>query len=265
MAERGPMDCSAARRALWPPERLRIADGAVLQARAHIDECASCEQYLAQDREILAAYERLRAERAPRRVRERVFDVIAGERSEALIAGRLSGGRSPPVRRSPWVISVAAVAALLLGGAWGGMFIQHGTVVGEEALFVEDYLRRAVGQDHVETSDPAEVSRFLTRELGIAITAARLDGVRLSGAEICLLDGRRGAMIRYEIDGREISHYVVPNAGGIARSRVLAPRVTDSGLRGPTVVTWAGDGAEQALVGELEAAQLLGVARALEH
>ena len=67
------MDCSKARRALWPPEKPKLAEAAVLKAREHVEACVACRSYFDQDRHLLDAYARVRSVQAPRRIRERVL------------------------------------------------------------------------------------------------------------------------------------------------------------------------------------------------
>lgn len=129
-------------------------------------------------------------------------------------------------------------------------------------MFVEDYLRRAVGQDHIRTSDPEEVAQFLQRELGLLLQPLAMRGLLLQGAEICLLDGRRGAMIVYRKGERTVSHYVVPRKGTPPRAPALTS--TESSRTGPStpaVVTWSTANVEQALVGGTSPEELLALAR----
>ena len=124
---------------------------------------------------------------------------------------------------------------------------------------MEDYLRRAVGQDHITTSDPDEIARFLARELGIQLLPMQVPGLELEGAEICLLEGRRGAMIVYKQHGAAISHYVVPREGAQPREPALSMDCCEQ-TSGMPVVTWATRQLEQALVGEISPEQLLRLA-----
>jgi anti-sigma factor RsiW len=107
------------------------------------------------------------------------------------------------------------------------------------------------------------VTHFLTRELGVAMTPWDLDGFELEGAEICLLEGRRGAVIVYKSQGKVISHYLVPRVGFGARPPALSPRdrIGEWGAGSPAVVTWATDFTEQALVGDLAPEDLMRAAR----
>ena len=129
-------------------------------------------------------------------------------------------------------------------------------------LFAEDYLRRAVAEVRIVSSDIAEVSRFLTRELGRPIRPLEIAGLRLIGAEICLIEGRRGAMIQYLENGREISHYLIPREGTRPRGPEPAPAWSSSdGAGGLALITWAVHEIEQALVGEASQEHLMELAR----
>jgi len=271
------MDCTEARYALWPPERPRLAGTAVLKARQHVEACQACQGYFDQDRRLLDVYDRIGRERAPRVVRERVFDSLARERARSLgvpdavengsTAGPSAdvvGSQSPllwSIGRRRWVLAAVSSMAALFVVAIGGVLLERPAPQEEAGLFVEDYLRRAVGEDRIITSDANEISRFLTRELGLSVTPMQVAGLRLAGAEICLLDGRRGAMISYVDNGREISHYVVPKSGVTQRAPALSSQLVSSGAAGPSVITWATPQIEHALVGEVAPDRLMELAR----
>lgn len=258
------MDCKDARAKLWPPDQPRLAKKDVLEAREHIDGCPGCREYFDQDRILLDAYGRLGEGRAPLPVREKVFDALAQARWEELrgVPPTRSAPRATPgwMKRSGWGVLLAAAIALMMFGLpdSGPEGNGLGRIADEGAVFVEDYLRRAVGQDHIVTSDPDEVERFLARELGMKLDPIRVEGLELESAEICLLEGRRGAMIVYKKDGRVVAHYMVPREGTVPRE----PAVTRSEVPGEMpVVTWSSPAVEQALVGELSPEMLLRIAR----
>lgn len=226
-------------------------------------------------------YERIRRTRAPVEVRERVFDAIARVRWEGA-RGRdpahrrtrsLTRGSEPqagygdPERASAFHFRqlgawpVAMVAAALTIGLLQASPSTSGVSSDAPDMFVEDYLRRAAGQDRIDTDDPGKVRRFLERELGLRFDPIRISGLDLSRVEICLLEGRRGAMIVYRVDGAEISHYVVPRERARARPPAISIRDNGPGAEMP-VVTWATSSAEQALVGGVSAERLLAIAGA---
>ncbi len=250
------MDCSEARHALWPPERPRLAEAEVLEARQHVQGCPACESYFAQDRALLDAYHRASQERAPQALRERVFDALARERSRGLAP-------APPTKVGRrWVLVAAAAVVGLLAGGFAVSLRNGPEDLNDGGLFAEDYLRRAVAEERIVSSDIAEVSRFLTRELGRPIRPLEIAGLRLIGAEICLIEGRRGAMIQYLEDGREISHYLIPREGTRPRDPEPAPAWGSSdGAGGLALITWAVHEIEQALVGEASQEHLMELAR----
>jgi hypothetical protein len=195
-------------------------------------------------------------------VRERVFDALASARWHALQARPKQEERREALDFRTSVLRLALPATMLVLVV-GFAVLQLGedgasTSEGGE-VFVEDYLRRAVGQDHIVTNDPAEVTRFLERELGLRFAPIQIAGLDLARAEICLLEGRRGAMIVYKKDGAEVAHYLVPREDSPEREPALSTKGrADSGAM--PVVTWATPNIEQALVGEVGAEELLRIA-----
>lgn len=262
------MDCERARWGLWPPERPRLCGDEVVEARRHVQACGECRDFFEQDRKLLDALQRLRSEPAPRHVRERVFDTLARER-----AGVAGEAAEAPSGWRRWLalgatgVATAALTALLLQPPVGTTPEPEGTVstppverAGPEehaGLFVEDYLRRAVGQDQIVTDDPAEVVRFMARELGTPLRPLEAAGLRIERAEICLLDGRRGAMVVYRRGDRTISHYMIPRGDAEPRDPAPSPRL-EQVLEGmPSVVTWSRGRVEEALVADVTGPELV--------
>jgi len=288
------MDCNEARAGLWPPERPRLVGEDVARARAHVALCPQCSEYFELDRALLDLYDRARDLTAPITVRERVFHVIAGARwwgqageakgfaetsasaTDAKGGGRggvargprdtghlLSSLRQQIVRYGAWPTAVAAVLVVLLVQ---GRASERRASVERSDVFVEDYLRRAVGEDHIVSNDPGEVTKFLERELGMRVEPLRLAGFDLSRAEICLLEGRRGAMIVYKQDDREVTHYLVPRDDAVERRPALSTTASQTMSVEMPVVTWSTRDVEQALVGEVSADILLALAgRSASH
>jgi len=283
MSGNDTMECWDVRRGLWPPERPRLAGDWVVKARKHVEACPACQEYFAQDRRLLAAYDRLRGIEAPPHVKEKVLAMLAAE-SSATESSLGSGARGPgsgtsdrrtgePERRSRTARRVAVagfavaagLAALFVVGdfgddASGGPLASSGD---HSSMYVEDYLRRAVSQHRITTSDPAEVERFLSQELGVRLTPLQIVGLELTGAEICLLEGLRGAMIRYRTDGETVTHYMLPREDAARRAPTLSVASAEEALgeSPPAVVVWADGRTEQALVAPLPPERLLGLAR----
>ncbi len=259
-----PMTCDEAREALWPVRQPKLVVGQNERARTHVDACRDCRDFLAQSQTIADAYDHLACAKASPELRERVFDAIAVER-----AGQRAerAAVSPSIRqrvglqslRRPW--RVVAVATVVLASA--AALTRSATADAPEpgAVFVDDYLRRAVGQERITTSDPGTVGRWLARELGLTMTPLEWAGLVLEGAEICLLNGRLGAMIQYRMDGVQVSHYLVPWHGAKKRAPTIGLGNRESRAQMPLLVTWSTASMEQALVGDVGSEKLLELAR----
>lgn len=246
------MDCQRARELLWPPERLRIANTDTIAAERHLETCASCRAHFAIDDVLADAREALRETVAPNEVRKRVFEAVGRARAAA---GHVKGN----VRTLRGVAVASAIMAALSAAVLITRSIIRDPVSRDpSAAFVEDYMRLAVREDHITTSDAGEVRRFLLRELGTPVEPIDAPGLLITGAEVCLLEGRRGALIRYQTEQGIVSYYLLPQPGIDDRPPTAHGAQTGSGA---TLVTWASDEIERALVGPLPEDRLLGMAR----
>ena len=258
---RSIMTCAEARATLWPLRQLTLVAGRIKKAQQHIEGCSECQAYLEDSQSLSKAYENLAVTKAPLQLRDRVYAAIAEERASQTVPASTTPAQPLGWRRgltAGW--RVAAVAVIALGS--GTLVARTSTTPDSGAVFVDDYLRRAVGQERIVTSDPVRVGRWLARELGLPMGPMQVAGLELEGAEICLLNGRRGAMIQYSLDGAHISHYLVPRRGATEREPAIGLEGRDADAGMPPLVTWSTNSLEQALVGELESERLLALARA---
>ncbi|MDT8368867.1 MAG: hypothetical protein RQ745_06640 [Longimicrobiales bacterium] len=255
MTQRDPLSCTEARWSLWPPEKPRLHAPESDRAWEHVRSCRACSRHFREDRAFVEALGDLPPIPAPISTRERIFHVIAEARAaipmrtlRSLSDRRLAFGASAVV-----VITIALSVSVLVpkpGTPDTTASITSGAVV-------EDYLRRTVGEDYIDTTDPGVVTRFLERELGVIISPLSVPGLEIERVEICLLSGERAAMIRYTLNGEHVSHYVLPTPSGPEKG----PSLTGAGspATGGTlpVVTWTSPGAEHAALGDLDPSALL--------
>jgi hypothetical protein len=68
-------------------------------------------------------------------------------------------------------------------------------------------------------------------------------------------------MIQYIQNGREISHYLIPQEGTPRRDPEASSTFDRRGNGGPSLITWATPEIEQALVGDVPQARLMELAR----
>lgn len=243
------MDCATAREIVWPPERPQLVEGDVLAARRHLESCPDCQDYLRTDEALTRLHAQGAVEPRPA-LRERVFERLATWRT------RRAAVESERRSRRTRVTGLAAAALVLVASA-AVAFAALKPEPPPPTVFIEDYIRRAVSEDRITTSDPEAVARFLARELGRPARPMTTPALVVISAEICLLDGIRGAMIQYEHNGRIVSHYLIPR-----RSSRAARPVTEARTDGPAVVTWVAAAFEQALIADLPPDTLLSLAYA---
>ncbi|MDH3224000.1 MAG: zf-HC2 domain-containing protein [Gemmatimonadota bacterium] len=254
-----PLDCAHARHFVRP-EAGPLHPALQAQVEEHLAGCPECSGYLALEPKLLEAYESLRAQQAPEALRHKVVGAV-----RALQDQSNDVSRSEPARRDRWLSLEVGRAAVLLAALFAGVIwvtVRDEPSTGfEESAYVTDFVRRAQAGEHLATSDPAELTAFFQARLGVPLQPLQVEGLVVESGEVCILDGELGALILYKLDGRVLSHYLVPRRGTTARSpsqRVLAPDET-LGMHNAadvSMVTWASDAIEQALVGPAPAEAL---------
>jgi len=245
------MLCREAREILWPADDPRISDDQVEAALRHAENCPHCGKFLLADRRIA---ELIRASvprvSAPRELRERLYTSLARERAGSARQWPHSTGRR-------WIVASLVLVGLTLavGGYW---LAQPSGASSPVTAFAEDYLRRMVEQESIETDDRDEVAAFFARELGQAMPPPQVPGFAVQRAVICLLGGRRGGVVEYQGAAGQLTYYVIPLAedaspgrpGGVHTKHVDdAYGVTQAARDGLGVATWWDGEHQHALVG----------------
>ena len=248
------MRCGRARRLLWPDEGPRAVTREIEEARAHLDACETCRDFLAEARgtsELLSAH--APRPEAPLAVRERLFAALARARSY------LPDGAPPrrPARRHLVGSLAAGLLAVALAG-WAGLSLRQESAPASLAAVAEDHIR-ALQQESLETEDRAAAERWLGERVPFAVRVPELPGASVEGARLCFLGGRRGAVVRYRVGGRPVSYYVMPGAGGKATPDAQA--FLEGAEAGYNVVVWRDAGLVHALVGDLPRERLGDLAR----
>lgn len=162
----------------------------------------------------------------------------------------------PPRRRA---LGWAVVAVGVIGAGVWTLTARSRTPVHELTAFAEDHVRALQGEA-LNTADPAAVETWLRARVPFAVHVPRLPGATLEGARLCLLGGRRGAVVHFRLEGEPVSFYVMAEGtGGADQSDAAAFREeTDAGY---SVVAWRRDGLIYALVGALPRERLASLAR----
>ncbi|MFN2397340.1 MAG: hypothetical protein ABR543_01655 [Gemmatimonadaceae bacterium] len=237
------MTCGQTRRALWPDAGPRSATAPILEAQEHASGCAACQSFFAEMRAVADGL-REAAPRpvAPMDVRNRLFKALARART----------GEAFRPRRLPWPASLWTAAAILVLALGVRVFWTSAEpAVPDEFLsaLAEDHARAVSGRG-ITSSDPHDVSRWLTRHLPFAVHIPVFDVAVIRGARIGLIHGRRGAVVEYELGEKTVSYFVVP--AGNASTRTDGPPVLRHAAGdGYGIVFWREAGLIHALVGSV--------------
>lgn len=239
------MGCGRARRLSWPGLGPRKATDEILRAQAHVEECVDCRRALA-DMHAMSSAVSAGAARpsAPADVRERLFTALARARTAAPARPRAAGR---------W-LRVALVGGVVLTAA----------VVGNEALkhlrpdaplagIVDDHLR-AVRGEGIASSDSLLVAQWLEVRVPMPVAVPLFPGAALRGARLYVVDGSRGAVLEYELEGRTLTYYIVPvthEAGRPANGLARVPELRHASRAGYRIVSWQDMGLVHALVADV--------------
>jgi anti-sigma factor RsiW len=246
--------CGRTRRLLWPSGGPRVASPEVIDAQAHLEACPACQQFM-RDMRALGDATRDVAPReyAPAEVRRRLFTAIARARTGAQDA---TSGRH---RRVRWLAAAGLLLAGLAGALTADRLLRHASTDPITAI-VEDHAK-TLGEFRIASGDPAEVTRWLAGQVHFAVYVPVLTGAELRGARLCVLDGRRGAVVEYDVDGVAVSYFVVPY-GAQPAGDATPGRFDHTRRSGYQVVSWREPGLVHAMVGNLPESRLETFAKA---
>lgn len=234
--------CEDVRERLWPLDELRAVVEGEGDARAHLEGCSDCQAFFRRDGALTS---RLRSvepgAQAPAEFRERLMAALAqaemAQPGERAWPGRLS-------RAAPLI----AVAATMLIAALGLLRLAPQSL---DALYVEAYQEGDPEEMVLWAPEGDQAYEFFMRELGLPVTPVIFAEGRVKRAVICLIEGRRTAVIEYELDGHTVAHYRSPIAsedgGGAMHS------ATEDGV---CVVRWSDGEFEHALVADIPEEEL---------
>jgi anti-sigma factor RsiW len=242
------MSCGEARRLCWPDGSPRALDDSTAAAEAHIAECAACRAFIAEMREmaeLLAAASPQAS--APRDVRERVFS--------SLERARLDRGRRRSRRLFLRGLSVAGVAAVIVFGVWQSRTAPTGSAdIG--AQVAEDHRRELQGTG-ITTTDSTLIGQWLSARVGFTVRIPAFSNGQLVGARVADVDGARGAVLAYRVDGQDVSYYLIP-AQSTSPGRAINddPVVQVSNRSGLGIAAWDEPSLTHVLVGNLPGTRL---------
>lgn len=224
------MKCDEVRECLWPLDEIRKVGEREVGARAHLDACPACQAFFRRDAELTRALNSLSPDQeAPQGLEGRVVGALGASVSRRRSARSVLFGWGAPLVAAAAII-LASVGLLRVGAQ------------NLDASFVESYLGRDALTNVVATPDQDQAYEFFMSELGLPIAPVSVEG-RVTRAMICVVEGKRQALVEYELDGKMVAHYRSPSASGDGGGSIHT--ATEDGV---CVVRWSDGEFEHALV-----------------
>ncbi len=221
--------------------------------RQHVERCPDCILF---ERDLHALHARLAA------LPDRPGDgAAAWERAKAQIAD--SEEPQAPIRKprqgfSPtrWAVAAMVVLGITIGG-WQmfGNPSEDREIIAEPARDFQVFQAGGKVLD-IAATHPDAVHNWMAARVDFMLPG-RLhspEGIRIAGARLCSLLGRKLAFIAYSVDGKDIGLYVARAGGmGLAKDGSMQIIRTDDGL---TTIGWRSGNLAYVLVSELPSAKL---------
>ncbi len=264
--------CEQALERLWPlTEPGGIDSPELAAARDHLQRCSDCQAFFRRDATLGRRLRDLRSARTielPEACRAALRMQLMGNAD----ATDSDSGSDPDVksirsirnqRWRAWSAAAAAIA-LLVGGLVisrsieaplsDGVFTADFMLAGlpaieaplSDGVFTADFM--LAGLPAIESGDlsPTQVMAFYAEQFGDRMDPARMLDARVTRVAVCVVGGRRGAMVEYELGGERLVYYQIPVGNGQAASDLRTGR--EDGLN---VARWGDDRSEHVLVSAL--------------
>lgn len=239
--------CEQALERLWPlTEPGGIDSPELAAARDHLQRCSDCQAFFRRDATLGRRLRDLRTARTielPEACRAALRMQLMGDADATDSDPDVKSIRS--IRSQRWRAWSAAAAAIALLA--GGLMISRSieTPLSDEA-FTADFM--LAGLPAIESGDltPTQVMAFYAEQFGDRMDPARMLDARVTRVAVCIVGGRRGAMVEYELGGERLVYYQIPVGNGRAASDLRIGR--EDGLN---VARWGDDRSEHVLVSAL--------------
>lgn len=243
--------CEQALERLWPlTEPGGIDSPELAAARDHLQRCSDCQAFFRRDATLGRRLRDLRSARTielPEACRAALRMQLMGDAD----ATDSDSGSDPDVksirsiRNQRWRAWSAAAAAIALLA--GGLVISRSIEAPlSDGAFTADFM--LAGLPAIESGDltPTQVMAFYAEQFGDRMDPARMLDARVTRVAVCIVGGRRGAMVEYELGGERLVYYQIPVGNGRAASDLRTGR--EDGLN---VARWGDDRSEHVLVSAL--------------
>lgn len=253
------VSCEQALERLWPlTEPGELDSPEVTEAREHLQQCGACQAFFRRDATLGRRIRDLRtagasglseAWRAELRL-QLTGDAAASEADVRPI--RSSRRRNWPA----WTESAVAAAAAIVLLAGGLIISRSVETPPSNSAFAKDFMHAQLPEIKSGSLTPAQVTAFYEQQFGDRMTPARLLDAPVKRVAVCDVDGRRGAMVEYDIAGERLVYYQIPLEGTLLENDLRTGR--EGNLN---VARWGDDRSEHVLVSAIPVENLEELAR----
>ncbi len=244
------LGCEQALERLWPltePGGLDSPD--LVAAREHLRHCRACQAFFRRDaslgsrlRDLKTAGSTPLSDACVQELRVHLAGVAKISGADAHVRP-IQAGRRKDWRSYTEVFAAAAAIALLAGGLAISRSIQRPL---EDGAFTKDFMHAELPEIESGNLTPVQVMAFYAEQFGDRMDPARLLDARVTRVAVCDIEGRRGAMVEYELGGERLVYYQIPLDGG--RTTTDLRTGSQGGLN---VARWGDARSEHVLVSSL--------------
>ena len=257
------MECGTARKLLYSSQvlhddKLAPVEAETKDARAHVELCASCQQFFAAEKNLSTLLRKhVPREAATSTFREQVLSRIAEEQEKASRPARWSFLRR---RSAILVLAVFLLVGLIFAGLW--LRSRH-TQESEQlaSILVDDHARYQSATTEVTSSEPEVINAWFRDRVRFSVQPPRLPDTSLVGGRLCNLRGHPAALVVYRKPQSVISLFVLDGRDiELPKEHLIALEERPcfvTAERGYNVVMWKQRGLLYALVSDIRGAELL--------
>ena len=248
------MDCNTVQARIFPYVDGELSAEAAAEVEAHLASCERCSRLVELELRFQATYTRkLRPEPAPADVRAQTQGLLSSLTARAGARVRRPIGRRYAVAVAVCLVALGAGAAVLLES----VFKSRGALVDFAEAAVEQHQRltRDVLPQDIQGVSPKAAEEWFRKRLNFNISLPDLPSERLKfrGGRIWHLDGVETAALGYQVEGSDVSLFIVPVEAYRNLGLKEAPRFKLVTRRGYDVIVWQSqvNGVGYALVSEI--------------
>jgi len=250
--------CEKALESLWPLGEPGGPDSPELaaEAREHLQECRSCQEFLRRDATLQRRLHDLRlgsgTDCFPDDARNELLARLPGD--EPAVRS-IQSARS--LRLPAWAASAIGTAAAVILLAGGLLVSRSAHAPVADSAFARDYVLAALPELVSAELTQSQVVAFYDHQFGGRMQPAPLLDAPVRRVAVCDVEGRRGAMVEYDFHGERLVYYQLP-LDGLEGTEKL--RTTREGSL--NMARWGDETSEHVIVSEMPVEHLEDIAQA---